>query len=310
MGEPLRARILTLVGGLDPARLAHLLRRSVGGSRLALCFHRAGAVRREGELLPKLTSPAAEIDALIEFLLRAAGRTDPWLTVAFDDGYREAAEYVLDRAPLFPRVEWLFFVCPQKTERGVGFRWDLAEVRRRADASFDADAELEAPVDLSAENLRDDLREVASLPEFALADVETCRAIQRLPNAALGNHSNVHCRAASLTPEQFRREMAESFADFARLFGPARHFAFPFGVPGVDFGPAHVAALRELGSFQIWSTEPRPYRPVERARGAVLPRFAVDGSRTFRASAAHVALHALRPRTGRGRYPPAAEAAP
>ena len=164
MGEPLRARILTLVGGLDPARLAHLLRRSVGGSRLALCFHRAGAVRREGELLPKLTSPAAEIDALIEFLLRAAGRTDPWLTVAFDDGYREAAEYVLDRAPLFPRVEWLFFVCPQKTERGVGFRWDLAEVRRRADASFDADAELEAPVDLSAENLRDDLREVASLP--------------------------------------------------------------------------------------------------------------------------------------------------
>lgn len=297
MASSLRERILGLVGGTDPALLGSLLRRSLGGKKLALCFHRTG-VRREGELLPKLTSPSADIDALLDLLLRGAGRRDRWLTISFDDGYREAAEYVLDRAPRFPEVEWLFFVCPQKIERGVGFRWDLAEVRRRADPTFSLDAELAAPIDLSAENLRADLVDLASRPEFALADVETCRAIQRLPNAALGNHTNVHQRPALLTPEQFRREMDESFADFARLFGPARHFAFPFGVPDEDFASEHVAVLRELGAFHIWSTQPRPYLDAEREIGVALPRFAIDGSRSVGATAAHIAFQCLRPRRG------------
>lgn len=304
MGEALSARILGLVAGADPATLRTLLRRALGTRKLALCFHRTGSARRDGELFPKLTSPAAEIDALLELLLRSVDRHDPWLTVAFDDGYREAAEYVLDRAPRFPRVEWLFFVCPQKTERGAGYRWDLAEVRRRADSRFDVEAALDGPVDLASENLRPDLLEVAARDEFALADVEACRRIQRLPNAALGNHSNAHRRPALLSPDEFRGEMEGSLRDFERLFGPARHFAFPFGVPGEDFGPGHVAALRALGRFEIWSTEPRPYRQAERDRGGVLPRFAVDGTRTAAMSAAHVALHALRPASARGRYPP------
>ncbi|HWE25802.1 MAG TPA: hypothetical protein VG496_17820, partial [Myxococcales bacterium] len=129
--------------------------------------------------------------------------------------------------------------------------------------------------------------------EFALADVEICRRIQRLPNVELGNHSNVHHRSVLLDAGQFRAELGASAHDFARLFGPARHFAFPFGVPGVDFGRSHVSAVRELLDVEIWSTEPRPYRPSEREQGAVLPRFAVDGTRSWRATVAHIALRSL-----------------
>ena len=69
---------------------------------------------------------------------------------------------------------------------------------------------------------------------------------------------------------------------------------------------------RESGSersvarmFEIWSTEPRPYRPAERGRGAVLPRFAVDGTRTWKECVVHIALQSIRSRL-RGppnRYP-------
>ncbi|HYZ88229.1 MAG TPA: hypothetical protein VE620_02930 [Myxococcales bacterium] len=293
MRRNVSSAVLRALAALDTERLASIFRRALGERRLALCFHRIASVRREGELLPKLTMAAAEIDSLIGFLLRAARRSDRWLTVSFDDGYRESADYLLQRAPLWPEVEWLYFVCPQKAELQAGFRWDLAELQRRGDPTVDVDSIIFAPVDPCAENLRTDLRRLASHPQFALADLGICDRIQRLPNAELGNHSNVHHRPILLSPAQFRTELAASARDFARLFGPARHFAFPFGVPGVDFAPSHVAALRHLPGLDIWSTEPRPYRLRERKTGAVLPRFAIDGTRTWRESAAHIVVRSL-----------------
>jgi hypothetical protein len=200
---------------------------------------------------------------------------------------------LLQRAPRWAEVEWLYFVCPQKAELQVGFRWDLAEQTRRGNPAIDVDSIIFAHVDPGAENLRADLRRLTAEPEFALADVRTCERIQRLPNAELGNHSNVHHRPVLLSPRAFRAEAAASARDFARLFGPARHFAFPFGVPGVDFDESHVAAVHKFGTVEIWSTEPRPYRRRERQAGAVLPRFAIDGTRSWRESAAHIAVRSL-----------------
>ena len=302
MATSFSSAVLRALAGTNLQALSAAFRRALGGRRLALCFHRVADRRRDGELLPKLTMAAPEIDALIGFLLHAAGRRDRWLTVSFDDGYRDSAGYVLDRAPRWPQVEWLYFVCPEKTERLVGFRWDLAEVLRREQPSLDRDSILFAPVDPGAENLRQDLRRLAARPEFALAELQECLRIQRLPNAALGNHSNAHQRAVLLTPEQFRADLDGSMSDFGRLFGPPRHFAFPFGVPEADFGASHVAAVRAHGPVEIWSTEPRPYHPRERESLAVLPRFAVDGTRSWRESLAHIILRSLR-RGGRGRYP-------
>ena len=241
MNGGISSRILRTLSLADPAMLARSLRANLGGRRLALCFHRVGAAK------DKLWMPATEIDRLIGFLVDAAGA----LTVCFDDGYRDGAEYVLSRAPRHAQIEWLFFVCPQKTE---------------------------------------------AHDEPDLAELELCRAIGQLPNAALGNHTNLHQRPTLLLREQSREEFARSMRDFQRLFGAQRHFAIPFGVPHADFAGEHVEQLRALGDFLIWSTEPRPFHARERRPGALLPRFAVDGTRTWKETAVHIALHALRSR--------------
>lgn len=270
---------------LDDGVLLKTLRASVGDRRVALCFHRVAARRRPGELQPKLTMAPDQIDRLIAFVRDAVQAS---LLVSFDDGYLDSAEYVLSRAPRFFGVEWLFFVCPQKTEQQAGFRWDLAEKR--------GTLLLDAPVDLERENLRAELRELPLDPQFRLAPVELCRELQRLPRVALGNHTNVHHRPSLLDPAQARAEYAGSVRDFERLFGTPKHFAFPYGVPGTDFGAADVALVRSLGDFILWSTEPRPFHPRERRPGAVLPRFAVDGTRTWKETALQIAVHALRTR--------------
>jgi peptidoglycan/xylan/chitin deacetylase (PgdA/CDA1 family) len=286
-------QLLRVLSRAEGRSLTSGLRHALGSRSLALCFHRVAAERRASELQPKLTMPAAEIDALISAVLEACtGR----LTVSFDDGYRDSADYILSRAARYPQVEWIFFVCPQKTEQRAGFRWDLAETRRRLFPGLDPEGLLSAPVDLAGENQRDELRGLLGLDGFALAELELCRTIQRLPNAALGNHTNVHHRLALLTAEQARAELVQSTRDFERLFGPQRHFAFPYGVPGVDFSPEHAAALRAMGPMEFWSTEPRPFSSDERVAGAVLPRFAVDGTRSWKETAAQIAVHALRSR--------------
>jgi hypothetical protein len=241
MKQFLGRQLLKALSAADEHTLAGALRANLGDLRLSLCFHRVSEQRS------KLGMPAEEIDRLIGFLLQIRGS----LTVCFDDGYGDGAEYVLSRASKHPHIEWLFFVCPKKTEE-----------RDEAD----------------------------------LAPIEQCREIQRLPNAALGNHTNSHQRLSLLAPQQACEELERSQRDFERLFGRQMHFALPFGVPGVDFSPEHVEELRVLGDSLIWSTEPRPFHARERRPGAVLPRFAVDGRRTWKETAVHIALHALRAR--------------
>ena len=288
MRRVLGSSLLKASSLLEDGALTRLLRGGVGGRRVALCFHRVAGQRRQGELQPKLTMAPDEIDRLISFVQGAVGP----LTVSFDDGYLDSADYVLSRAARFPEVEWIFFLCPQKTERPAGFRWDLAERR----PSQDAQAILSAPVDVALENLRAELRALPRDPAFRLASVELCRRIQRLPNATLGNHTNVHHRPSELTCAQAVAEFAGSALDFERLFGPTAHFAFPFGVPGADFTARDLAILRKLGSFILWSTEPRPFDEGERRAGAVLPRFAVEGTRSWKETALQIAVHALRTR--------------
>ena len=288
MRHALGSGLLKASSLLEDSALAKLLRSSVGDRQVALCFHRVAERRREGELQPKLTMAPGEIDRLISFVQAAAGPP----TVSFDDGYLDSAEYLLSRAPRFPEVEWLFFVCPQKTERQSGFRWDLAE----RTPGQEAESILSAPVNVAGENLRAELRALARDPAFRMASVELCRRIQRLPNAALGNHTNLHHRPSELTQTQAIAEFASSTLDFERLFGPMAHFAFPYGVPGADFTARDLQILRQLGKFILWSTEPRPFADSERRPSAVLPRFAVDGTRTWKETALQIAVHALRTR--------------
>ncbi len=273
------------------------LRALVGGAfaglQAALCLHRVGPTRAT-DWQPGLSISEGELGALLELLLASRpGRADGWLTVAFDDGYRDAAAWLAAHAPRFPQVEFLFFVCPQKAEERAGFRWDLVEERLvEGAAPAEAKALATAPCTADAENARPELRALAEHPAYALCTVEELRALTAR-GVTLGNHTNLHLSSAHSPDALVRDDFQRSTADFARLFGPQAHFAFPFGTPRWHIEARHVRWLRELGRFTIWTTEPRPYRPQERAPGAALPRFPVDGTKSPRALAGWMAAKAL-----------------
>jgi hypothetical protein len=290
----LRSAAIAASNVLSESQLRTFARSALEGASLSLCLHRVAQTRRPGEWDPSLTIAPDELDALIEFLLSTRPRTRSWLTVAFDDGYEDAAQYILSRVDRFPTVEWLYFVCPEKTERQVGFRWDLFEQKKKAGVPADFDAVMFGDLDVEAENRRADLKGLCTLPEYRLADVELCRELHLRPRVSLGNHTNGHFCQSLLTTTQALEEYRRSLADFARLFGPQSHLAFPFGTPRESFEQRHVSALRALGSITLWSTEQRPYLPRERRPGAVLPRYPIDGTRTWRQSAFIVAVFAAK----------------
>jgi hypothetical protein len=89
-------------------------------------------------------------------------------------------------------------------------------------------------------------------------------------------------------------EYERSFSDFDRLFGQQRHFAFPFGTPGLEFNAGHVEALRRMNDWIIWSTERRPYSADERRPGAVLPRYPINCAWSYKQTGAWIAALALK----------------
>lgn len=288
------SRVSRLGGRLPDSVIRVVLRTALGDGSLALCLHRVGdRPSPRSAAVASCTIAADRLDRLID-LLRASrppGPT-PWLTVTFDDGYDDAASYVGSRAPRYPDLEFIFFVCPEKTERGAGFRWDAVDEALGSGRS-PGDAVAESPADVLLENDRVGLRGLGRREAYRLADVATVCALGRLPNVALGNHTNAHLRPISLTDEQAKAEYARSRDDFSRLFGPSQHFAFPYGTPYFDLEPRHIRIAGALGAPLMWSTEGRPYGRAERRPGAVLPRFPVDGTMDHRQIATQIAARSV-----------------
>ena len=283
-------RLVTLVGDRLPLPLcARLLGAALGDARVALCMHRIGEFTgAPGE--PHVTCRAATLDALVGALLATRPATAaPWLTVSFDDGYLDAVEYVRSRAPRFPTVEWLLFVCPEKAERGAGYRWDVPGAPR----GWAKDA-----IDPATENDRADLLAAGRDERSRVASVAEVRAALIDGIASAGNHTNAHALQTRLSGPQASGDYARSTSDFERLFGPQRHFAFPFGTPHHEVTSEHVERVRSLGDFHVWTTERRPYTRAERAAGAPLPRFSPDGRWGASGIALWMAAHALLWRTG------------
>ncbi len=283
--------------------LKPLVGKVLSGFGVSLCLHRVGD-HRPTDWQPGLNITINTLDALVELLLGARPASkERWLTLSFDDGYADAADYIATRAPLFPTVEFTFFVCPEKLEKRAGFRWDAAEMAMRNGTPPEtAKGLLDAPVDPASENARADLKPLADAPDFALATLEQVEALAAVPNVRIGNHTNLHLNAGTLSDGEARNEYLRSTETFTRLFGPAGQFAFPFGTPRYQFNERHVEMLRSLGSFEIWSTEPRPYRLDERRPGAVLPRFPVNGRQSAKAIAGWIAGRAVNHRLRGSKY--------
>jgi hypothetical protein len=293
-----RAEVLGRIAAAMPwPVLRRLVARQTRGMSLAFCLHRVGHERRPYEVEPALTVPETVLDEFVEQMCHARREHHggACLTLAFDDGYADAVEYVAARAPRYPQVEWLLFVCPSKIHRGVGFRWDAYEAHLEQGRSVPSMRSFIQPpdADYRAEHEREDLAEVAKQDRFALATHEQLLEVAALPNVALGNHSNSHLICA-LPLHQALRDLDESTHMFEEMFGPCRQFAFPFGVPELHFQREHVEHLRRLRPLVMWTTESYPYRAEQRRSGAVLPRFVFNGLWSAQAMALWVALRARR----------------
>lgn len=265
---------------LPEAQIWKLFEHSVSGLGVALCLHHVSRRHRD-----ELTMPASELDNFIEHAMQLErSASQRWLTVSFDDGYEDAWHYVVTRARRFPNVEYLLFVCPEKTESQTGFRWDLEVVDH------------DSPRDSRVENHRADLKSVVHLSDAHLATVEQCRYVHLFENAQLGNHTNCHFAPTALPLPSALEELRRSHSDFERLFGPERHFAFPFGGCPSDFDDRHVASIRRASNAIIWSTVGRPHFLEQRQPGAVMPRFGVDGRWSASQLAFWIAMRSLRAR--------------
>jgi hypothetical protein len=279
--------------------LRFLYQRATAGFSVGVCLHRVQDQRRASDPYPQTTATAKDIDTFLRIAATKVESATPRLSMCFDDGYEDSAAYVGSRAPLYPTVEWAFFVCPEKIKKKAGFRWDLYELMGANKGRTGLRAALRKDLAVAAENDRADLKEVARHPSFALASEERCKELQKLPNVTVGNHTNTHFNLATLPRDESSLDLRSSTHDFEAAFGAMRQFAFPFGVPGLHFSREHVELLRSLRNPIMWSTEERPYRATERGPGSVLPRMVFRGVWGGKAMALWTSYCALRHRLGR-----------
>lgn len=276
--------------------LSRALARNIG---FATVFHQIVDTRRPFEGTAFCNQMRSEFHEVVGYLAGLQSpSTDLWIT--FDDGYAAAAAVLDEIAPRFPNVRFVFFICPEKTSAQVGFRWDAWE-RQHDSAPAVADFRdfTRAPVTLE-ENHREDLRAAADDGRFRLATVAECLALTRHSNVHLGNHSNRHIELAAMDAADAEDEIRSSTAHFSSVFGATRHFAFPYGTPGVSYDEGHVRLLRSLGYEYIWSTQPLGF-----ARGSehdiTIPRIAVNGLRTVAATKADITKYLVKTRMQRFR---------
>ncbi len=264
---------------------------------VAAAFHQIIDQRRPHEgagFCNHLRSDFVETVAFLDSLQQPS--TDVWVT--FDDGYAKAAEALENVAPQFPSMRFVFFVCPEKTSKKVGFRWDAWERLHEKNGPVPEFDDFDSEPATAEENSRLDLLESAKDERFLLASEEQCRSLQRHPNVYLGNHTNRHFALSSLSDAEAVEEIRESHEQFRALFGDSEHFAFPYGTPGVSYNESHVAMVRSLGYRYVWSTEGSSFRRGSEA-SAVLPRIPMNGLATVAENRGTVAKYTVKGRLRR-----------
>jgi peptidoglycan/xylan/chitin deacetylase (PgdA/CDA1 family) len=282
---------------LPGAAVRLLYRRATAGLGVAVCLHRAAGRARAADPAPEMTARPRAIDDFLDLVAPMHARPNEPLVMSFDDGYADAAEYVATRALRYPAVDWLFFLCPEKTEKQAGYRWDLYARRRREGERIGSyRAFLRDDLAIEHENDRGALRAVAAQPEYRLASLEQCRRLARLPNVTLGNHTDTHFELTLLSEAEVAKELMRSTIRFEGLFGRSlEHFAFPFGGNG-QVASSHVTYLRSLRNPVMWTTQGLPFAPANQIAGSVMPRFVFMGTWSPRANALWIAVQSLRHR--------------
>ena len=275
-----------------PGRMLLRLLSPGGGNALSiLIYHRVlpqrdpifpGEVDRSDFLRQmRLLKSCFNVLPLLEAVrLARAGQLPPRAAcITFDDGYADNAEVAL---PVLQQLglHATFFIATGFLNGGRMWNDTVIEAVRRAAAGplalealglgryqlDSADSRRAAIVALigqlkylpMAERLAQVSRVADAigqpLPDDLMMDTAQ---LLRLRDAGmgLGAHTVHHPILTSLPPEEARREIAQGRAELESLLGqPVQLFAYPNGKPGEDYGPEHVAMVRELGFEAAVST--------------------------------------------------------
>ena len=253
------------------------------GSLLVLMYHRVLAA--SDPLLPDepdaatfaaqmdLVSSLCNVISLTDAVARlAAGELPPRaLVITFDDGYVNNLEVA---APILVArgLTATFFIATGFAEGGCMFNDLVLEALRAAPETLDlADLGLGRHEMPDAAARRQAMAEV--LPRLKYLEPtrrqEAAEAIAErsgLPQrprpmmsgrqlrelAALGMEIGAHCMThpilARISPDEARHEIGGSKQRLQEMLGvPVVSFAYPNGKPGTDYGPEHVAMVRDAG---------------------------------------------------------------
>lgn len=196
--------------------------------------------------------------------------------VTFDDGDRSFALHAL---PVLERrgIPASLFVAPDVLAGKIGYWFETmlhlsgytAEVNFRAllaqqlGLSAAQLAAFSVPVQFKSLSLAEiwqvltQLESATAAPPapkttLSLAEVQ---ALDKHPLITIGAHSLTHPILANETAAEAERQISGSVANLADLLGrPVRHFAYPNGVAGLDFGPREQALLRAAGVEMAFTT--------------------------------------------------------
>ena len=199
--------------------------------------------------------------------------------VTFDDGYRDNVDVAL---PILRRhsMPAIFFIATGYLDGGRMFNDTVIEAIRGARVDVldlsDMDAgrlslstleERRAAVSACLKaakywgfDARHDFvtelarRSQAALPDDLMMDSPQVNVLAQA-GMEIGAHTVNHPILLKVDDEQARREMAQSKQQLEVLTGrPVTLFAYPNGIPGVDYGPAHVRMVGEAGFRAAVST--------------------------------------------------------
>ena len=245
------------------------------------------------------------LDQALDALAAPSPGEAPFVTLTFDDGYRDLVEFAL---PILERHQAPFvaYVTTDFAD-GAGRLWwvELEEAFARLDRiEIDAGGELFSAQTanqsekaqafdrlywrLRAGTEEELLRVAGAL--CAQAGIEPSGVAKRLcldwrelallaqhELATIGAHSVTHARLAKLEREAARREMEDSRARIAAKLGvEIRHFCYPVGDPTAA-GPREFALARELDFLSAVTTTPGVLLDEHRSEPFALPRVSVNG---------------------------------
>ncbi len=97
--------------------------------------------------------------------------------------------------------------------------------------------------------------------DYSVLDWPQIEQLQASGLVEFGVHTASHRILSSLEPAEWGREIRESRRQLSRALGrEAVAFAYPNGVPGIDYSEVHRSYLRESGYICAFNTDPRLVR--------------------------------------------------